>query len=360
MQTEKQCKMTNNDIRKLSLEELKKYFIELGDKAFRAKQVYEWIWKKGARSFDDMTNISKATRALLTENFIINTIEVADAQQSNDGTVKFAFRLHDNRIVEGVMIPAPGRMTACISSQVGCNVGCGFCATGKLGFMRNLSVGEIFDQVVEISRRAEQAGSKLTNIVLMGMGEPLLNYDNVITAIDRITAPDGWGMSPRRITLSTSGIVRKIQQLADEKVRFNLAVSLHAANDKSRSEIMRINDTYPLKELGQALVYFHEKTGSRITFEYLMLRGINDSLTDAKQLAEYCKQLPVKINLIEYNATDDERFAKSHEKETNAFLRFLESRNLIVNLRRSKGEDIDAACGQLANKKTGQKFELDI
>ncbi len=350
--------MTTKDIRSLNLDELKDYFIELGDKAFRAKQVYEWIWKKGARSFDEMTNLSKQTRALLADNFIINTIKVADAQQSSDGTVKFAFELHDGKLVEGVMIPAPGRMTACISSQVGCNVGCSFCATGKLGFMRNLTVGEIFDQVVEISRHAEAAGQKLTNIVMMGMGEPLLNYANVIEAIDRITAPDGWGMSPRRITLSTSGIVRKIKQLADEKVRFNLAVSLHAANDKSRSDIMRINDTYPLDELGEALVYFHEKTGSRVTFEYLMLNGINDSIEDAKQLAQYCKQLPVKINLIEYNATDDPKFKKSEARRTNAFLAFLESKNLIVNLRKSKGEDIDAACGQLANKQHGKKYEV--
>ena len=352
--------MVKKDIRSLTFEALTEFFVELGEKAFRAKQVYEWIWKKGARSFKEMTNLSKPTRAILAENFIINTIKIAGAQQSSDGTVKFAFELHDGKIVEGVMIPAPGRMTACISSQVGCNVGCSFCATGKLGFMRNLSVGEIFDQVVEISRRSEETGQKLTNIVMMGMGEPLLNYDNVIKAIDRITAPDGWGMSPRRITLSTSGIVRKIKQLADEKVRFNLAVSLHAANDKSRSDIMRINDTYPLEELGEALVYFHEKTGSRVTFEYLMLNGINDSLEDAKQLAQYCKQLPVKINLIEYNATDDPRFAKSEEKRTNAFVSYLESKNLIVNLRRSKGEDIDAACGQLANKQHDRKYVLDV
>ena len=354
---------TTQDIRKLSLEQLTEWLQTHHEKAFRAKQIHQWLWTKGARSFDEMTNLSLPLRQLLQANFHIHSLSVADAQKSSDGTIKFAFELHDGSIVEGVMIPAPGRMTACISSQVGCNVGCAFCATGKLGFKRNLSPGEIFDQVVEISRWAERAESRLTNIVLMGMGEPLLNYDNVIRAIERITDPNGWGMSPRRITLSTSGIVRKIKQLADEQVRFNLAISLHAANDQKRSDIMRINDTFPLPELGEALVYFHQKTGSRVTFEYLLLNGINDGIDDARQLAQYCKQLPVKINLIEYNATDDPRFGKSTEARTRAFVDFLESRNLIVNLRRSKGEDIDAACGQLANKKHQQSYifnKLDI
>ncbi|MEN9444006.1 MAG: rRNA ((2503)-C(2))-methyltransferase RlmN [Bacteroidota bacterium] len=340
------------DIRRYSLPQLRVFFEQHGEKSFRAKQVYEWLWQKGARNFDEMTNLSKQTRAMLAEHFFIHSLEVYTTQKSSDGTMKFGFKLHDGFIVEGVMIPAPDRRTACISSQVGCNVGCSFCATGKLGFKRNLSAGEIFDQVVEISRWAEKEGSRLTNIVMMGQGEPLLNVDNVLLAIDRITAADGLAMSPRRLTLSTSGIVRNIKELADQQVRFNLAVSLHAANDVKRSEIMRINDTYPLAELGEALVYFHEKTGSRVTFEYLMLRGINDTLEDAQELAQYCKQLPVKINLIEYNSTDDLRFAKSYSKTSAAFLAYLESKNLIVNLRRSKGEDIDGACGQLANKLT--------
>lgn len=340
------------DILTLSLDEIKEFLIRNGEKAFRAKQIYEWLWKKPVSSFDDMTNISKNLRTLLKENFVINSARVDDLQISKDKTIKVAFRLFDNVIVEGVLIPTDNRATACISSQVGCNLGCEFCATGKLGLRRNLSVGEIYYQVAAIMKLAkDKYDLSLTNIVLMGMGEPLLNYDNVIKALDMVSSEDGFAMSPQRITLSTVGLPRMIKKLADDNVKFNLAVSLHSANNKKRSEFMPVNRRNSLEELKDALIYFNEKTGQRITFEYLLMDGLNDSLKDAREFAEYCKSFPVKINIIEYNSTKDKRFKRSSSNSFDEFVTFLKSRNLVVNVRRSRGIDIDAACGQLAGKR---------
>jgi 23S rRNA (adenine2503-C2)-methyltransferase len=339
------------DILALSQDEIKDFLIKKGEKAFRAKQIYEWLWKKPVNSFEGMTNISKALRILLNDNFIIQAVKVEDLQISKDKTIKVALKLFDGVIVEGVLIPADNRATACISSQVGCSLGCEFCATAKLGLRRNLSVGEIYHQVVEIMKLAkEKYNLSLTNIVLMGMGEPLLNYDNVLKSMGMVSSEDGLGMSPQRITLSTVGLPRMIKKLADDKVKFNLAVSLHSANDKKRSEFMPVNKRNSLSELRDALVYFNEKTGQRITFEYLLMDGINDSLKDAKEFAEYCKSFPVKINIIEYNSTNDKRFKKSPNDAFNEFVTFMKSKNLVVNVRRSRGQDIDAACGQLAGR----------
>ncbi|MBI9055015.1 MAG: 23S rRNA (adenine(2503)-C(2))-methyltransferase RlmN [Bacteroidales bacterium] len=340
------------DILTLSLDEIKVFLTKTGEKAFRAKQIYEWLWKKPVNSFEKMTNLSKDLRSLLNENFIIQAVEVDDQQISKDKTIKLAFRLQDGALVEGVLIPSEDRSTACISSQVGCNLGCEFCATGKLGLMRNLSIGEIFFQVVEIMNLArEKYDLPLTNIVLMGMGEPLLNYDNVLKAMAMVSSESGLGMSPQRITLSTVGLPRMIKKLADDKVRFNLAISLHSANDKKRSSFMPVNNRNNLGELSEAIKYFNEKTGQRVTFEYLLMEGLNDSLNDAKELAEYCKQFPIKINIIEYNSTGDKRFKKSSNEAFDQFVTFLKGRNMIVNVRRSRGMDIAAACGQLAGKK---------
>jgi 23S rRNA (adenine2503-C2)-methyltransferase len=340
------------DILSLSLNEIKEFLNEKGEKAFRAKQIYEWLWKKPVSSFEGMTNISKDLRNLLSENFIIQSLEIHDSQISKDKTIKLAFKLIDGALVEGVLIPTEDRATACISSQVGCNLGCEFCATGKLGLRRNLSAGEIFHQIVEIMKLAqEKYNLPLTNIVLMGMGEPLLNYDNVLKAMEMVSAENGLGMSPQRITLSTVGLPRMIKKLADDQVKFNLAVSLHSANDKKRSEFMPVNQRNSLPELSDAIVYFNEKTGQRVTLEYLLMNEINDSLNDAKELAEYCKSFPVKINIIEYNSTSDKRFKRSSNDTFNEFVTFLKSRNMIVNVRRSRGMDINAACGQLAGKK---------
>ncbi|HKL09777.1 MAG TPA: 23S rRNA (adenine(2503)-C(2))-methyltransferase RlmN [Bacteroidales bacterium] len=340
------------DVLSLSLDDLKVFLTKNHEKPFRAKQIFEWLWKKSVTDFDEMTNLSKELRVLLKTHFYFQGVEVDQLQVSKDKTIKIAFKLKDGLLVEGVLIPVDNRATACISSQVGCSLGCEFCATGKMGLKRNLTVGEIFHQVTEIMKLAqEQYDLPLTNIVLMGMGEPLLNYDNVLSAIHHITSENGLGMSPQRITLSTVGLPRMIKKLADDQVKFSLAVSLHSAYNKKRSDFMPVNKHNSLDDLRDALVYFNQKTGQRITFEYLLMDGINDSLKDAQEFAEYCKNFPVKINVIEYNATRDKRFRKSSNEAFDQFVTFLKSKNLVVNVRRSRGQDIDAACGQLAGKK---------
>ncbi|MEE4198026.1 MAG: 23S rRNA (adenine(2503)-C(2))-methyltransferase RlmN [Bacteroidales bacterium] len=340
------------DILSYSMGDLKGFLLENQQKPFRAKQIFEWLWKKHVVDFDAMTNLSRSLRDLLKAHFYVQAVNIETIQVSKDKTIKVTFRLIDDLLVEGVLIPTENRATACISSQVGCSLGCEFCATGKMGLKRNLTVGEIFHQVTEIMKLAhEQYNLSLTNIVLMGMGEPLLNYENVLSAIGQISSEEGLGMSPQRITLSTVGLPRMIRKLADDQVKFNLAISLHAASNKQRSEFMPVNRRNSLEDLRDALIYFNQKTGQRITFEYLLMRGINDSLQDARNLAEYCKNFPVKINIIEYNSTHDQRFKRSSNEVFDQFVSFLKSKNLVVNVRRSRGQDIDAACGQLAAKK---------
>lgn len=330
---------------------MKALFIEKGEKAFRAKQLHEWIWKKSARTFDEMTNLSIGLRDKLQETYEIPAVTVAEEQISKDQTIKNAFRLADGKITEGVLIPTPRRVTACISSQVGCSLTCKFCATGKLKLMRNIQFDEIYDQVAIIKEQAEKHYNRpLSNIVYMGMGEPLLNYSQVLKSIERITAEDGLGMSPKRITVSTAGIAKLIKRLGDDQVKFNLALSLHAANDEKRSKIMPINDQNNLEILADALKYFYERTETRVTFEYIIFKDFNDEIEDARELAEFCKHIPCKINIIEYNSIDDGEFQQASSKKVDAFAAYLESKNLIVNIRRSRGKDIDAACGQLANK----------
>jgi 23S rRNA (adenine2503-C2)-methyltransferase len=340
-----------NDIRKLTRDDVAAFLVQHGEKPFRAKQIDEWLWRKGVRSFDEMTNLSAATRNLLSEHFAINAVQVAEKQVSNDRTIKSSFQTHDGKLVEGVLIPTATRMTACISSQIGCSLTCAFCATGRLDRLRNLNADEIFDQVVHIMQQSQSHyGIPLTNIVYMGMGEPLLNYKNVLESIERISSPDGLGMSPRRITVSTAGIAKMIRRLGDDKVRFNLALSLHAANEEKRSRIMPINESNNLTELAAAMRYFHEQTDMRPTLEYIIFKDFNDSLEDARELADFARNFPTKINIIEYNPIDGGEFRKADERKVDAFKEYLESRNLIVNVRRSRGKDIDAACGQLANK----------
>lgn len=349
------------DIRALTLEQLKEIFVARGDKAYRAVQTYEWLWKKSARNFDDMTNLSKETRQFLKENFVINEVVVDDKQISNDGTIKCAFKLADNYVVEGVLIPTENRMTACISSQVGCSLTCKFCATARLKRMRNLNADEIYDQVVNIRNIAMQHyNMPLTNIVFMGMGEPLLNYNNVLAAIDKITSEDGLHMAAKRITLSTAGVAKMIKKLADDEVRFNLALSLHAANDEKRSKIMPINEQNNLDALADALKYFYQKTKNKITFEYIIFKDFNDKLSDAKELAEFCKHVPAKVNIIEYNPIDNGEFQQADPDKVDQFKAYLESKGIVVNIRRSRGKDIDAACGQLANKNQAAKQLLSI
>ncbi|CAM1343925.1 putative dual-specificity RNA methyltransferase RlmN [Tenacibaculum amylolyticum] len=344
-------KPKKKDIRALTKEQLRDFFVENGDKAFRGNQVYEWLWSKAAHSFDDMTNISKATREMLDANFVINHIEVDAMQRSNDGTIKNAIKLHDGLIVESVLIPTEKRTTACVSSQVGCSLDCKFCATARLKRMRNLNADEIYDQVVAIDKQSRlYHNHKLTNIVFMGMGEPLMNYNNVIKAIDKITSPEGLGMSAKRITLSTSGVPKMIKKMADDEVKFNLAVSLHSALDDVRTSIMPFNKTFPLTDLREALEYWYEKTNRKITYEYVVWQGINDRKEDIDALVKFCKYVPAKVNLIEYNPIDDGEFQQASERALNNYISNLEMNDIVVNVRRSRGKDIDAACGQLANK----------
>ncbi len=345
-------KKTLKNIRHLSLGDLELFFAELGEKKFRAKQVYEWLWQKHALSFADMTNLSKDLRQLLGESFTLPSLSIDATQYSSDGTIKSRFKTWDGHLVEGVLIPTTSRFTACVSSQIGCSLSCKFCATGYIDRKRNLEFDEIYDEVVLINQQCERVhGKKLSNIVFMGMGEPLLNYKNVLRAIERITSPDGLAMSPRRITVSTAGVAKGIRQLGDDKVKFKLALSLHAANDQKRHEIMPINDTNNIKTLIDALNYFYKQTGNEITFEYILFKDFNDSLKDADELIKIYRQVPADlINIIEYNPIEFARFEKPDEAKVQAFMQYLEKHRVNVRLRKSRGKDIDAACGQLANK----------
>ena len=345
-------KAAQNNIRHLSLQNIESYFEELGEKKFRAKQVYEWLWLKQAQSFDAMTNLSKELRQKLASEFSLPALTIDATQYSADGTVKSRFKTYDGHLAEGVLIPTDERKTACVSSQIGCSLSCRFCATGYIDRKRNLEFDEIYDEVVLINQQSEKIyEKKLTNIVFMGMGEPLLNYKNVLKSIERITSPDGLGMSPRRITVSTAGVAKMIRQLGDDNVKFKLALSLHAANDKKRHEIMPVNDTNNIKSLIDALNYFYKHTKNEITFEYILFDNFNDSIEDADELVKIYRQVPADlINLIEYNPIDFAKFAKPSEEKTEAFMRHLEKNKVNVRLRRSRGKDIDAACGQLANK----------
>ncbi|MGS2740549.1 23S rRNA (adenine(2503)-C(2))-methyltransferase RlmN [Sinomicrobium sp. M5D2P17] len=343
--------VTKRDIRALSKEQLRDFFVDRGDKAFRGNQVYEWLWGKGVHSFEGMTNLAKDTRQMLEDHFVINHIEVDRMQRSNDGTIKNAVRLHDGLIVESVLIPTDTRTTACVSSQVGCSLDCKFCATARLKRMRNLNPDEIYDQVVAIDNESRlYYGKPLSNIVFMGMGEPLMNYNNVLKAIEKITSPEGLGMSPKRIIVSTSGVPKMIRKLADDEVKFKLAVSLHSAIEEVRTSIMPFNEHFPLEELREALEYWYQKTKSRITYEYVVWRGINDKRKDAEALARFCRFAPSKVNIIEYNPIGDEHFAQADPAALELYREVLEEKGITVTIRRSRGKDIDAACGQLANK----------
>lgn len=342
------------DIRKLELDDIKAWLTEAGEASYRAGQIYEWLWQKHASSFEEMSSLSKALRSKLAEHFAFYNIQTDQEQFSDDGTIKSRFRLHDGPMVESVLIPVAkdNRFTVCVSTQVGCSLTCSFCATGKMKRLRNLDPAEIVDQVVKVNIQTQaNFDHSLTNIVYMGMGEPLLNYKNTLKSIEIISSPKGLGMSPKRITVSTAGIAKMITKLADDQVRFNLALSLHAADDAKRDEIMPINGQNNLEALMESLQYFYQKTGNRISYEYIAFDGFNDSIEDARKLVRLCKQgFPVKVNIIEYNPVEGVTLQKSRTEATDAFAQFLRSKNVMVTIRRSRGKDIDAACGQLANK----------
>jgi len=344
--------MSKQNIRSFSKEEIGEYLESIGEKKFRLQQIWEWLWQKHAFDFKSMSNLSKELRTNLEEKFTLPSLSIDTKQVSEDGTVKSRFKTHDGFKVEGVLIPTAERLTACVSSQIGCSLSCKFCATGFMERERNLSFDEIYDEVVLLNQQAMSIyGKKLTNIVFMGMGEPLLNYKNVLKAIERITAPDGLAMGSRRITVSTAGVSKMIRQLGDDQVKFKLAVSLHAPNDKKRNEIMPINETNDLKSLIDALNYFYKQTKSEITFEYILFDNFNDSLEDAAELMKVYRQVPADlVNIIEYNPIEFARFKKPNQEKTEAFMQFLDKNRVNARLRKSRGKDIDAACGQLANK----------
>ncbi len=345
------------NIRNLTFQELELFFLEQGEQRYRARQVYDWLWKKAVRSFDQMTDISKSARELLKSHFVLNSADIHTLQTSSDKTIKMSFRLFDGHLIEGVLIPSGTRMTACISSQVGCNLACKFCATGMIRYVRNLNFDEIFDQVAIIFQTAlREYGHPLSNIVYMGMGEPLLNYHNVLKSVEKISSEAGLGMSPQRITVSTVGIAPMIRQLGKDKVKFNLALSLHSAIDEKRNQIIPYNLRNSLADLVEAVKFFHQETGNRITIEYVMLKGFNDNISDASALATFCRNFPVKVNLIQYNPVENSPYEDSGPERTEAFKAFLEKLNMVVNIRRSRGKDIDAACGQLANKILNQNI----
>lgn len=339
------------DIREIAGTEITSFVEAQGEKPFRGRQIMEWLWNNGVTNFDSMSNLPAKLRESLKDHFTISGLQIKTEQISRDKTRKFGFLCPDGLLVEGVLIPSMGRVTACLSSQIGCPLNCSFCATARLTSRRNLSVGEIFDQVVMLQNASQEAfGTHLSNLVFMGMGEPLLNYDSVIAAISHMTDEKGLGISPRRITLSTAGLTKGITRLAKEKVKFNLAISLHTVNDTKRDSLMPVNKSNPLSELAESLKFFFQETGTRISYEYLLMKDFNDSLKDASEFAEFCKITPCKINLIEYNEVEGSTHHKTTPERMQAFVDFLESLNMIVNIRRSRGHDIDAACGQLACK----------
>ena len=346
------AKQEVKNIRHLTKAEIEQYFEELGEKKFRAAQVYEWLWLKPVQRFDAMTNLSKELRQKLKEEFVLNGLETDATQFSEDGTIKSRFKTHDGHLIEGVLIPTASRYTACVSSQIGCSLSCKFCATGYMERKRNLDFDEIYDQVAIINQQSEKInGKKLSNIVFMGMGEPLLNYKNVLKSVEKITSADGMAMSPKRITVSTAGVAKSIRQLGDDKVKFKLALSLHAATDAKRHEIMPINDTNNIKTLIDALNYFYKQTENEITFEYILFKNFNDSPKDADELIKLYRQVPADlINIIEYNPISFAKFEKPDEEKVDAFIEYLGKNRVNARLRRSRGKDIDAACGQLANK----------
>ena len=343
--------INKKDIRLLTKEALQDFFASHGAPSFKGGQVYQWLWQKGVHNFDLMTNLSLEHRNILKTYFDIKHINIDTQQRSSDGTIKNAVKLHDQLVVESVLIPTASRTTACVSSQVGCSLDCVFCATAALKRMRNLNADEIYDQVVAIDHQSKLYHNRpLSNIVFMGMGEPLMNYKNVIAAIDKITHPEGLAMSPRRITLSTSGIPKMIKKMADDNVKFRLAVSLHSARQEVREKMMPFAQKFDLKDLIDSLVYWNEYSKKQITFEYIVWEGINDQKEDIQALVALCKRIPSKVNIIQYNTIDGSLMKQAQQSVIDDYITALTRARVKVTYRRSRGLDIDAACGQLANK----------
>ena len=343
--------MSFKDIRLIRPENLEQLLKKNKFLTYRSKQIQNWARKIDIQSFNQMSNLPNDLIQFLTENFKLNKSKVKTSKKSFDGTIKFAIQLYDNLIVEAVLIPSNKRITACVSSQVGCSLDCNFCATSKIKKMRNLESYEIFDQIMLLNKESiNHFSSPITNIVFMGMGEPLLNYKNVIESIDQITSDFGIGISYKKITVSTSGISKMIKKMADDDVKFNLAISLHTALEKTRNKVMPFSKSFPIKELVDSLEYWYKKIKRKITFEYLIWKEINDDFEHINALVSICKRIPSKVNIIEYNDTDNSMFRNADDKWINNYVTTLKENRIPVSVRRSRGKDIDAACGQLANK----------
>ncbi|MEP0545893.1 MAG: 23S rRNA (adenine(2503)-C(2))-methyltransferase RlmN [Rhodothermales bacterium] len=347
------------DLKAMDRAELEAFAASLGQPAFRGRQLFKWLYGKGAADFTSMTDLPQAFRDRLEAVAAISGLDEVQRQTATDQTVKSLFRLPSGREVESVLIPdfdaegKPKRLTVCVSSQVGCAMGCHFCATGLMGFHQNLTAGEIFDQVRRMNEVAEERfGRGITNVVYMGMGEPLQNYAAVLKSAALLSDPDGLGLSPKRVTVSTVGLARRIRALADDGAPFNLAISLHAPTDAQRSAIMPVNrsEKTDLGALKDAVQHYHTRTAKRVTYEYCMFSGVNDSEADARHLAAVARWAPSKVNLIMYNPVAGTDFAPTDEAQLNRFIGVLVDEGVRVTVRRSRGQDIDAACGQLASK----------
>jgi 23S rRNA (adenine2503-C2)-methyltransferase len=343
--------MDKKDIKSMNLGELKKDMEELGEKAFRATQVYEWIHVKLVQSFDEMTNISEKLKEKLRERYNFTTLEIVDKQVSaQDGTAKYLFRLQDGNLIESVLMKYKHGNSVCISSQAGCRMGCKFCASTIAGLKRNLLPSEMLEQIYRIQR---ESGERVSNVVIMGTGEPFDNYDNVIRFLKLLTDEKGLHISARNITVSTCGIVPKIKEFADENMQVTLAISLHAPNNEKRKQMMPIANKYSIEELLDACRYFFEKTGRRITFEYSLADGVNDSEQDAAELISLVKGMNCHVNLIPINPVEELEFEGSAKKVAEKFKNKLEKSRINVTIRREMGRDIDGACGQLRRKFDG-------
>ncbi len=337
--------MDKRDLKSMNLEQVKAVMEELGEKAFRAKQIYDWMHTKLVDSFEEMTNLSKALRDKLSENFELTSLNVVDKRESaKDGTCKFLFELSDNRVIESVLMKYKHGNSVCISSQVGCRMGCRFCASTLGGLERNLTPAEMLDQIYKIQK---MSGERVSNVVLMGTGEPLDNYDNVLQFIQLLTDENGLNISQRNITVSTCGLVNRIKDLAEEELQITLAISLHAPNDRVRKEIMPIANRYSIKEIIDAVTFYYNKTGRRISFEYSLVEGVNDSEDNAKELIHVVRGLNCHVNLIPVNPIKERDFKQTQMQFVQNFKNILEKNRINVTIRREMGSDIDAACGQL-------------
>lgn len=342
--------MKKTSIYSLQLHELKDWLTNNGEKPFRAEQIYDWLYKKRITSFEDMNNLSKSLREKLSESFQITTLKTVIKQSSSDGTIKFLFELHDGYSIETVLMRHDYGNSVCVTTQVGCRIGCTFCASTLGGLKRHLEAGEIVAQVVTVQQALDETEERVSSVVIMGIGEPFDNYDNMMSFLKIINHEKGLTIGARHITVSTSGIVPKIYQFADENMQINFAISLHAPNTELRSRLMPINRAYKLDELMKSVRYYIDKTGRRISFEYGLFGGVNDSVEHAEELASLLKGLKCHVNLIPVNYVPERDYVRTPKDKIFAFEKTLKNRGINVTIRREQGHDIDAACGQLRAK----------